>query len=409
MKTNKKTNYAYVILVLLCAGILVPDFAQYQITPFGKTLMSEANLSPTQFASIATAPLLPGIFLSLISGILVDKLGARKVITSSIAISTLAIILRLFAKGFWSLFFSMIFIGFCATCINANAGKTLGLWFSPEKMGVGMGVFLAIASAGMALGTGTASLFSDMNGAFLCSAIIAVVVLIAWIFFMRNKPEGAESGSTAEEESTSSVKEGLKLALKSKTVWICASCLALTVGSMTALASFLPACLESRGLSNRAASLVATAVTLGSLTGCLVSPSLYPLFKRQHTYLLSHGVLAAFGLFIGWRLSDNAVVLFILMFLTGFSCSGYTPIVTSMPIQDPTIGTKYGGTAGGMLATLQLGGSVVIPTYIITPIATRADGTANYSLLFSLLGVLIIIFMVLSYFLPDKKAETIDK
>lgn len=397
MKEKKNFNYAYVILVILCLGVFMPNYAQFQISAFGSAMMTEENLTPTQYGTIATAPLLPGIFISLLSGLLVDRFGTRKVLTASAIITSAAVVLRVFAKGFWSLYFTMFFIGVFATCLNANSGKILGQWFSPEKMGVGMGCVMALSSGGMALGTGTASLYSGMEGAFIGAAVVAVITLLAWIFLMRDKKE--QGGMT---EETASLAEGLKVAIKSRTVWISALCMALTCAAFSATANYLPACLTSRGIEEGTANVITMAMTLGNLAGCLSSPSVFRRFKRQYLFFFIHGAVAAFGMFFAWRLSDNPVILFILMFLTGMGCNGFAPIVMSMPVQDEKIGTKFGGTAGGLLATLQLGGAVIIPTYIIAPIATRADGTANYSVMFSLFGVLILMFLVVALFLPNK-------
>ena len=156
-------RYAWVILLLMCLGITMPNYAQYQVPAFGPTIQESMKLVPSQFSTIATAPLLPGIFLSLIAGLLVDRFGARRIMVGAMAVSAAAIILRVFTEEFWGMYLTMIFTGVAATFLNSNAGKILGQWFSPEKMAVGMGIFLASANASMALGTGTASVYSGIR------------------------------------------------------------------------------------------------------------------------------------------------------------------------------------------------------------------------------------------------------
>jgi NNP family nitrate/nitrite transporter-like MFS transporter len=68
----------------------------------------------------------------------------------------------------------------------------------------------------------------------------------------------------------------------------------------------------------------------------------------------------------------------------------------SLPVQLDEIGPVYAGTAGGFLATIQLIGAVVVPTYVITPIAG-----ANMNLFFILSGGCMIITMLLIFFLPE--------
>ena len=44
------------------------------------------------------------------------------------------------------------------------------------------------------------------------------------------------------------------------------------------------------------------------------------------------------------------------------------PALLSFVVQLPEIGQKYAGSAGGVAASMQLAGAVVVPTYILTPL-----------------------------------------
>lgn len=72
------------------------------------------------------------------------------------------------------------------------------------------------------------------------------------------------------------------------------------------------------------------------------------------------------------------------------------PTFMSFPALLPEIGPKYAGTATGIIATLELIGAVVIPTYIITPVA----GT-NFKLYFFMAGATMIICAFVILLLPE--------
>ena len=391
-------RYAWVVLMLMCLGITMPNYAQYQVPAFGPTIQESMKLVPSQFSTIATAPLLPGIFLSLIAGLLVDKFGTRRILVTAMAISAVAIVLRVFTKEFWGMYLTMIFTGVAATFLNSNAGKILGQWFSPEKMAVGMGIFLAAANASMSLGTGTASLYSGIHGAFIGSAVLAVIVLAAWLLLMRDRPREQSAEGTAPERI--SILDGLKIAATSRTVWMAAVCMFLAAGGITSMANFMPSALNERGFAESACNVVSMAITLGGLVGCLISPSTVKFFRNKRAYFICHAAVAVIGMLFAWRISESPVVTFILLFITGYCANGFSPLIMSMPVQDKKIGTRYGGTAGGFVATVQLGGSVVIPSYIIAPIATRADGSCNYAVYFTLIAVMMAIFIGVCNLLP---------
>ena len=396
-KKNTKFNYGWIVLILICFGLAMANYSQYQVSGFGAQLTAEMNLTATQFSTIATGPLIPGIFLSLVSGMLVDKFGARRVLTISVLITCVGTVLRIFTASFLPMYLCMICIGVCASFLNANAPKILGQWFSPTSMSLSMSIFLAAANIGIMLGQGTSSLYNGLKGAFIGSAVIAVIVLVLWFVLMRERPEEEE-----QKGEKVSLVEGLKVVVKSKTVWLAAVCLFLAAGSMTSLSNFLPQALQVRGFSESSSTVVAMALTFGSMVGCFISPYIYKYFKSQKVYFIVYAVVGALGYAFAWRLSSNAVITFILLFITGISCNGFTPMITAMPVQDKHIGTRYGGTAGGFVATVQLGGSVLVPTYVIAPLCQTADGI-NFQLMFSLFAAMLIIFIGCAMFLPNKK------
>ena len=57
------------------------------------------------------------------------------------------------------------------------------------------------------------------------------------------------------------------------------------------------------------------------------------------------------------------------------------PVLMSVPLRLKSIGVQRTGTAGGLIATFQLLGAVVIPTYVISRIAA-----GNYTLFVILCG-----------------------
>ena len=74
------------------------------------------------------------------------------------------------------------------------------------------------------------------------------------------------------------------------------------------------------------------------------------------------------------------------------------PTLMGVPVQLPQIGTAYAGTAGGVVATIQIGGAVSVPSYILVPIAGE-----NFNFLFGLGGICLLISSFLMIFLKRIK------
>ncbi len=400
INSNKSmAKYGYIVLVLLCLGITMPNFAQYQLTGFGKDAIAEflgRELSDSQFSLVNMAPLIPGAFLSLVSGLLVDRFGPRKVVTIGVLLSAIGVVLRVSLDSYGTILASMILMGVCATFLNANAPKILGTWFTPAKASILLGVFLAVANVSMAIGTGIVAVFDTVNSAFVCAAVVAVIVALLWIFFMRdnkNAPEGAEAHEDDGEKL--SVVQCIKVCAKSKGVWLAAFCMLCLTTATVGATQFLPTALLSRGVSKESASLCGMSITIGATIGCLVSPTLSTKLKQPKKWMLGGGIIAAVGTAFAWRITSMPLMVICLM-ITGFMTSGFTPIVNSLPLSLKEIGPKYAGTAGGFMATVQLVGNVVLPTYVICNIV----GNNNYNGMFIGFGALMIVFCVLCVFLP---------
>ena len=48
-KKNTKFNYGWVILTILCLGLALANYSQYQVSAFGTQITAEMNLTATVF------------------------------------------------------------------------------------------------------------------------------------------------------------------------------------------------------------------------------------------------------------------------------------------------------------------------------------------------------------------------
>ena len=107
-KANQKNYYKWVILAIIWIGIFSPNYTQYQLSPIAGSLMQSMNLSPAQFSSVFSAPMIPGLLFALITGSLFDRFGARKLCSIYMAIAAVGTVLRVFACDYATFFGSML-------------------------------------------------------------------------------------------------------------------------------------------------------------------------------------------------------------------------------------------------------------------------------------------------------------
>lgn len=100
-------------------------------------------------------------------------------------------------------------------------------------------------------------------------------------------------------------------------------------------------------------------------------------------------------MYAAWIVPTGAVM-WVTLFVLGIFMGISSPLLMTFPMLLPEIGPAYAGTAGGMIATLQLLGAFIIPAFIITPLAG-----SNFSMLFGLSSLFFLLLGVVSLFLPE--------
>ena len=399
--------YGYVIVGLMCLGIFLPNFAQYQVTSLADRLRTEMGLSQSQYGSIATAPLLAGIILSFLSGLLMDRFG-HKVLLAAVFLTVGGVVLRAFTSGYWFMYISMLLMGFSASFVNSTTPKVAGAWFPASKVTAMMGLVLAFSNLGMALGSGTAPQFPTTQAAFRFAAGLAVVVLILWLLLNAEKKGGTESSAAEEEaEERASFRESVTTVLRNKGLWFVALC---NIGMMLGMLSntiFMPQALMSRGLTEGEAGWYAVALTMGNMITSIVSPAIVRRIgttgNRVRWIMRICGLMGGILEATAWLLPKGPA-LAAGLFATGFIAVVFLPFLQSMPAYLEGIGRKYAATATGTAMTLQLLCCVIIPSYIVAPIAGD-----NYLLLFGLMAAMCILPILFSALVPFERLMNIPK
>lgn len=386
----KNSNYSLVIAVILFFALIVGNYFQYQLTPLAGQLMSDFGITQNQFSSIFTSPMITSIILGIIAGLLADRFGIKKVIAVALVISAVGLCFRPFANSYGPLFASMVLGGLGITFLNTNMSKIIGGWYTQQRIGSVMGIIMAGSTVGMTLGTATTAMLPSISVAFWISGIASAIVAILWIFFVHEGPFTQQ----APREESSSLAASLKIVLKSKNVWLTGICMAFILGCNVALTSFLPTALQSRGYTTTSAGLVSSIMTVGSFCGTFIGPIIITRLPRMKPALMVCAVIVALCAAFGW--AAPTVLVPVLLFLAGAFLSALVPTFMSFPMLLPEIGPAYAGSAGGVITTLELLGAVVIPTYIITPIAG-----SNFTLYFAMAGISAALMIIVALFLPE--------
>lgn len=388
---EQRDKYRWLVMALLAMGAFTGVYAQFQLPPVAHKVIPDLGLSPSQFSSVFSAPMLPAIFFSIVAGMMADRFGVKKVIAVGLMIAATGAVLRPLAGSFIMYLICMAMTGCGMAFLGANSAKVIGAWFPPEKISGMLGLFFASTNLAMTVGTGTTAFFPTLNSAYIFAAVIAVAALVMWLLLMKSDP-----GEKIAQHQPQPILSLLVHAAGSRSVWLAAASMMIMSGAFVGMSGFLPTALqEMRGMDPVAAGFAASVFPIGNLLGSIFGPAVCLKVGRMRVYLVAVGIVAAVGTAFSW-LAPAGVAMSAALLATGFAIGSITPLLMSFPMILPEIGPKYAGSAGGLISTLQLLGAVTIPTYIVTPIAGE-----NYYLFFILLAAVWAVFCVVVLMLPE--------
>ena len=76
------SRYRWVILLLAFIPPTLLTLCQYQSTAYAPELMRQFSLTDQQYTTVATAPMLMGVFISFLAGTAADRFGLKKNLTA---------------------------------------------------------------------------------------------------------------------------------------------------------------------------------------------------------------------------------------------------------------------------------------------------------------------------------------
>ena len=240
------------------------------------SVQKDVGLSVSQVATVAALYTWVFAVCQFLSGALLDRLGAGRIIPASIALVTVGIFVFANAESYQVLLLSQLIIAVGACSGFVGAGYIGGQWFGFAKFSFMFGLVQFAAS-----------FFSAFNQNFLNLALgqvswrdlfnyvgfFGVALFVLGATFIRNPtplPERASEGTAA---FLSTLTEGIVEVAKVPHVWMASAFGALCFGTMLALGVvWAPKLLAVRGFEAATANWAASLLWLGLAAGCLTVP-----------------------------------------------------------------------------------------------------------------------------------------
>lgn len=394
---EKRSSYRWVVLFVLVMGTAVLNFSNLIFAARAVDVMEQFSLNQTQLASVTNVGQLPGAFLSIVIGALLDKRGVKMYTSVSLLLGAAFLVWRIFATSYIELMIITFMFGVFYLPINIIAPKMLGSWFAPEEMGTAMGIYGAAAGVGTTLAFAFGNLFTSGRAAFTAVAILAVALFLIWIIFARESPQQANAGIKAAAPPPPT-KGGVGKVIRSANMWKVMFCGGFAVGGALLINTYLTqALILERGLDPVNAGLVSTILNVclvigGVLSGILVSKT--GRFNINYAFIC---IVGGIGYYIVWAVPFGPAT-YVLLAVTGLIVSGsigvnmarisLLPLTGDFPIENV-------GTAGGMNNT-----AVGIMAFVVPTVVAAIAGD-NYNLVFIIAAVILVAVGLVGMTIPE--------
>ena len=186
----KYKNQFFNIMLVLCAGYTVSQFLRTSLGVLSPNLMHDFNINPNNMGLLGGVFFLSFAIFQIPAGILIDKYGPRKVMSSVIIFAVLGSIIFALSNSFYILLIGRVLMGLgCSICLMGSL-VLITRWTDSDQFSKLAGIILAVGGIGGLLATTPLSYFSELFGwrlSFWLAAAVTFCVMVLYYFILEDR------------------------------------------------------------------------------------------------------------------------------------------------------------------------------------------------------------------------------
>ena len=141
---SKVKKYSYVAFIILLLGYVLSVFHRLTIAIMADRLMEDLGLSAVQLGVLAAVYFYPYAFMQFPIGVLADRIGPRRLISSMLLVAAIASAAFSMAESFYVALAARFLIGLSVSCVFVPTQKYIATFFPPSMFAT-MASFLPFA------------------------------------------------------------------------------------------------------------------------------------------------------------------------------------------------------------------------------------------------------------------------
>jgi len=332
-------RYRWIVLFSLFYTFVAYAFVFQLVPPLVSSIMEEFHVtSSAQAGLLMTIVVVPGIFLALPAGLIVDRYGARIIGFISTILTTIGSLVTATANSFQTLLFGRLILGIGGAFIVTAAPTIIPQWFSRGELGKAMGLYginMPLATV-TAFPIATLLMFSfGWRYPFYVGTVIATISTMVFTFFVRDGP-------LKNQRRSRSV--GIRHALANAELWKVGLVWLLFQITAISFTSWAPRLFQTyKGLDSVQAGLLASGLMFAAIPFVPLNGWFSDRVGRRKPFLVIGSFSMAIALFASGYAMDVALVISVLGL--GVAASMVPPVVSALPseiLMPEVVGTGFG-------------------------------------------------------------------
>ncbi len=265
--------------------------------------------------------------LQIPCGVIVDRLGVRRVVTLSCLFCTMGCLIFAQSNSLIYAEFGRFLMGAGSACAYLSTAKLAAEWFAPQKFALLTSVTMGMGTIGGTFGGKPFAIIVNHYGwreSMVMAAIVGVcVTLTAWLIIRDRKETVSQTQPHAIAGQT--LLSGLRIVAGNPQSWLIGLYGCFMYLPLSAFAELwgVPYLMQLHGIDNEAASSATVMVFIGMALGCPASAWLSDKVQSRIKIMGASALLTAFlFVFVVYCPILSLNLTFGLLFITGFIAGG---------------------------------------------------------------------------------------
>ncbi len=349
-------------------------------------LMRDFGVTSTALGVLASFYYYAYVPLQIPCGVIVDRLGTRRVITTSAILCTIGSYIFAESESLFVAQIARFMIGAGSACAYLSCMKVAADWFAPQKFALISGITMMMGTLGGTFGGRPFAVLVNTMGwrsSMLLAAAVGVGVVITSWLIIRDRPQASQ---THDASTSNGLLDGLKAIATNPQSWLIGIYGGLMYVPISAFAELwgVPYLMKAHNINNEIAStasaMVFIGMALGSPLGAAFSNKIQSRLKVMSWSALLTLIVFAVVIYVP---NIPLSLTFGLLFLAGLFCGGQILYFAAAKEITPP---NYSATTIGFTNALVMVSGVIFQPLLgkILDLAwdgvTATDGTPIYSL-----------------------------